>query len=143
MIREASIYTLKKLPEDKRKEYGLRVLTTRRWLRGVSKNDVDIWLPEAGPSLELLFAWRHKQVVHWSDFVERYEAEQRACTYCKPVLYSPGKREQKSFSVSPVSYLAWLASTQVVTVLCWEQDDKCHRYELVKLIEEQMGVAHV
>src|ERR1700676_884800 len=39
-ILQASIYDLKKLSPPDRASYGLRVLTTRYWLRGVCKRDL-------------------------------------------------------------------------------------------------------
>jgi uncharacterized protein YeaO (DUF488 family) len=57
-ILQASIYDLKKLSPTDRASYGLRVLTTRYWLRGVGKRDLDYWIPDAGPSKWLLAALR-------------------------------------------------------------------------------------
>ena len=145
MIQEARIYDTRKLSvERQREQYGLRVLTTRKWLQGISKRDVDIWLPDAGPSLQLLKAWRDSDIyMTWARFAGYYEEEQRACKECRPVHYVDGAKVSPVGHVlySPVRYLARLASEQVVTVLCWEDTSKCcHRYSLVKLVQEQLAV---
>ena len=58
MIQEASIAALKKLPREEHATYGRRILVMRRWPRGLSWHDIDLWLPSAGPSEELLAAWQ-------------------------------------------------------------------------------------
>lgn len=140
MIREASVYALKKVHPDELPSYGLRVLTTRKWLQGVRRSDVDLWLPDAGPSSDLLALWR-RQGIAWEQFVECYIAEQRRCQTCVPrSLANTCVASKRYVNCSPVEYLARLASQQVVTVLCWEQGEQCHRHSLVRLIEDEMVV---
>jgi uncharacterized protein YeaO (DUF488 family) len=139
-IQEARIYDTRVLSVARQREkYGLRVLTTRKWLQGISKRDIDIWLPDAGPSLQLLEAWRKQEII-WNLFVAVYEQEQRACKQCRPVHYVDGAKVSPVGHVlySPVRYLARLASEQVVTVMCWEQGEQCHRHTMVRLVQEQL-----
>jgi hypothetical protein len=61
MFREASVYALKRLSQEERAVYGLRVLTMHKWPRGVRRSDIDVWMPGAGPSIELLTAYHIKK----------------------------------------------------------------------------------
>ena len=70
MIREASIY-------DPAPPGGWRVLVMRYWPRGVRRERVDLWLPEAAPSRELLR--RYSQAgLSWPEFEAAYRAEMQA-----------------------------------------------------------------
>ena len=64
-----------------RRSLGVTILATRRWLRvkGLTKNSIDFWIPDLGPSLFLLEAYR-KGDIDWTTFAERYKAEQQAAT---------------------------------------------------------------
>jgi len=142
MIQQARIYDLKKLShEQQRAEYGVRVLTTRKWLQGISKNDIDIWLPEAGPSLVLLSAWRAQEIT-WETFVDHYKDEQQTLRECRPSHYvhlvSGAFAKRFTIHVSPIQYLASLSMTALVTVLCWEQGEQCHRHTLVDLVRGEI-----
>jgi len=139
MIQQARIHTIKKLPiEQQRAEYGVRVLTTRKWLQGVSKSDIDIWLPDAAPSLALLRAWRAQEIT-WEVFVGRYKEEQAKYKECSPVHYIDGARSTipERAMMAPAVYLASLARDQRVTVLCWEQGEQCHRHTLAELVQAE------
>lgn len=142
MIQEARIYDTRKLSVERQRErYGLRVLTTRKWLQGISKRDIDIWLPDAGPSVELLEVWRAKEIP-WTTFVDRYEQEQREYECSNPVKYIDGNRLSPAYCIPtpPVLYLARKACEGLVTVLCWEQGEQCHRHTMVRLVQEQLTV---
>lgn len=137
MIREASIYTLKSLSEEERSFFGLRVLTMRKWPRNVRRSDVDLWIKDAAPSVELLADWRASRI-DWTTFMARYQNEQQRQETTEMVNYHGSlKVGSKTVYVSPVEYLARLARYQPVTVLCWEKE-QCHRFGLVKMIEDYM-----
>ncbi len=48
MIKTKSIYYNDKEPHD-----GARILVMRRWPRGISKDQIDEWRKDLGPSMEL------------------------------------------------------------------------------------------
>lgn len=55
---------------------GMRVLVDRLWPRGITRYDaqIDIWMKEVAPSLELRRWFRHDPG-RWTDFKRRYIAE--------------------------------------------------------------------
>ena len=136
MIREASIYALKRLSSEERSLYGLRVLTTRKWLRGVRKEDIDVWLPSAGPSIEVLQAW-HAGKASWRDFLVIYQMAQEMQQSCRAISYSSdGQRSEQEHPVSSITYLRELEHEQgTITLLCWETGPHCHRHTLKALVE--------
>jgi len=139
VIQEARAYEAKKLPKS---ELGVRVLVTRRWLQGISKRDIDVWLPAAGPSVALLKTWR-EGLASWSEFARSYETEQREQTACAMHWYHQGERlPDESVSVSPLECLRRLeAANGLVTVMCWEDTPcECHRHLLVAMMNEKEEV---
>jgi uncharacterized protein YeaO (DUF488 family) len=139
MIREAGIYFLKTLSDEARSAYGLRVLTMRKWPRNVRRSDVDLWIKDAAPSVELLADWRAGRI-DWEMFLFCYWNEQEAQETTELVTYHGSERVgSKVVPVSPVVYLARLAQHQPVTVLCWEKD-QCHRFKLVAMVEWKLRV---
>jgi len=136
---QASIFALKKLPPaEQQATYGLRVLTTRFWLRAAGKRDIDIWMPDAGPSRDLLAAMRAGQLSD-AEFLTRYEEEQRQATHCHIVCYVAGERvATRTLSCSPLAYLLQLGKRYGrVTILCWEAEPLlCHRHRLLEVLQE-------
>lgn len=136
MIREASIYTLVKLSEEERKPYGLRVLTMRKWPRGIRRSDIDVWMPSAGPTIELLTAYHIRSIV-WEEFLTRYRLEQQRQNACRTVTYMAGQPKQEIFPRGSIDHLKLLEKQYgTVTILCWENGPLCHRYTLVELLQE-------
>lgn len=136
MIREASIYTLKKLSEEERKPYGLRVLTMRKWPRGVRRDNIDVWVPSAGPTIELLTAYHTRSIV-WEEFLTLYRLDQQSQRTCRVVTYEGGQPRQEDFPYRSLDHLKLLERQYgTVTVLCWENGPLCHRYTLVELLQE-------
>jgi len=138
MIREASVYALKKLSEEERRPYGLRVLTMRKWPRGVRSGDIDVWMPSAGPSIELLTAYHMRSIV-WEEFLALYQAEQRNQQACRVVTYSAdGQPKQTDYPYRSLDHLKLLEQQHgTITVLCWEEGPLCHRYTLMELLTEE------
>ena len=136
MIREASIYTLKKLSEEERKPYGLRVLTMRKWPRGVRRGDIDVWMPSAGPFIELLTAYHMKSIV-WEEFLALYRLDQQTQRACRVVTYGKcGQPKQEDYSYRSLDHLKLLEQQHgTITVLCWENGPLCHRYTLIELLQ--------
>ena len=138
MFRQQRIYTLRKLSKEAQRAYGLRILVTRHWLRGIKACEIDFWLPDAGPSLLLLAAYRSGEVSE-QEFLAWYEIEQRGSSTCRVVQYKEGKRTPDlCFLVSPIVYLRQLEENYgTVTLLCWEEEpDLCHRHHLLMLCEQ-------
>jgi uncharacterized protein YeaO (DUF488 family) len=138
MIKEARFLDIKNAVD--RSQFGHRVLTTRRWLRGCSRSDIDCWLPDAGPSLTLLEEYR-KGTIDWTTFSERYIAEQRTATSCRVVRYVDGGKvsdvvEQRS----PLMVLHGIEEAhRMATVICWEDTEtECHRHLLVAMANEEV-----
>ncbi|SRR5579884_856113 len=132
MFKEASIYTLKKLTEAERKAYGLRVLTMRRWPRGIRKSDIDVWVPSAGPSVDLLLALR-TEALPWEEFLARYLEEQERQERCRVISYESEIPRPIVYERRPLDVLLQLAQGQgAITLLCWEQGTQCHRFALAK-----------
>ena len=115
MIKTKSIYYNDKEPHD-----GTRILVMRRWPRGISKDQIDEWRKDLGPSMELLQQW-NKGEIAFAEFRERYLAEMQ------------DKAEE-------VQELARQARTETITLLCHEKsEDHCHCKMLKELIEQRMG----
>ena len=100
---------------------GDRILVTRYWPRGVSKERLSItdWLRNLAPSKELLRDWKNKRI-SWEKYTVRYHKEMR------------GQREA-------IRDLANRAKQGTITLLCFEQEDNpcCHRHLLKRLIENE------
>jgi uncharacterized protein YeaO (DUF488 family) len=110
-IRTKSIYETP-TPSD-----GYRVLATRYWPRGISKDSIDAYIAGLAPSRELLHQYRQGQL-DWRVYRNQYLAEMRGET---------ARRE--------IHRLARLAREQTVTVMCVCKDaDRCHRSLLRDLI---------
>lgn len=137
-VRNARIFD--KVPASE----GVRVLVMRRWPRGLSREAIDIWLPDAGPSFELLSYYR-AGLVSWEEFLTRYtEEQQETIIEGRLVVYFPGQdRLEMPYIARPVEVLACLARhlPQPLVLLCWEWD-LCHRFTLENLVcaELQKGM---
>jgi len=136
MIREVSIYALVKLSEEERALYGLRVLTMRRWPRGVRRSDIDVWMPSAGPSVELLLTFHMRSIV-WEEFLSLYQAEQKNQRACHIVTYAEGGQPKHAdYPYRSLDHLKLLEQRHgTITVLCWENGPLCHRYTLRELLQ--------
>lgn len=97
---------------------GHRVLATRYWPRGVSKDSVGEYVIDLSPSRELLHQFRDGQL-DWRAFRNQYLKEMGSET---------AQRE--------IHRLAKLARDEPVTVMCVCADEnRCHRSLLRDLIE--------
>jgi uncharacterized protein YeaO (DUF488 family) len=143
MINEASVYAVKKMSPEAQQSLGLRVLIMRRWPRGIARQTVNVWLPDAGPSVELLSAYNDGLVL-WDEFETRYRQEQESLTYCRTycrmVTYA-GKRivSDAWVPLSPMQVLRDLEQQYgTVTVMCRERvGEHCHRHIVISSFQEQ------
>ncbi len=103
-------------PVQPRKD-GLRIVATRYWPRGLTKDAADLYLRDLSPSVDLLSAFRWGEIT-WREFAKRYRGEMTG---------------QKSH----IRTLNWLHERgDTLTVLCaCEHPTRCHRRLLAALIE--------
>lgn len=136
-LQQASIYDVLATDRDERAQFGLLVLVMRRWPRGLAWSDIDLWLPDAGPSRQLLQDY-HVGGLPWEAFLRRYRDEQlaqwRRAGYYKT---GRGKAGEHAATMSPLQHIRHLlAEHERVTLLCHERNGQCHRYELLQLLQE-------
>jgi len=141
-LQQASIFDVRAMSEAERASLGYLVLVMRRWPQGFSWEalDLQLWLPDAGPSPELLKAYQAKQI-DWEEFAQRYRVEQignwRRAGYYKVGKGDEGRRESQ---MSPLQHLDELRRQYgLVTVLCHERKGHCHRYVLEELAHDKDG----
>jgi uncharacterized protein YeaO (DUF488 family) len=100
---------------------GDRILVTRYWPRGISRDRLAItdWLQNLAPSKELLWDWK-KHKITWQEYTLRYHEEMR---------------DQQAV----IKDLADRARNGTITLLCFEREDDlcCHRHLLKELIESE------
>lgn len=134
MITEASVYAVKRMPSDAQQSLGLRVLIMRHWPRGIARQTVNVWLPDAGPSVDLLDAY-NDGLVKWDEFEARYRQEQESLTYCRVVTYASDRMVSDAWvPLSPMQLLRDLEQQHgTVTVMCRERaGEHCHRHIVVR-----------
>lgn len=138
-LQEASIFDVRAMSEAERSSLGYLVLVMRKWPRGFSWEalDLQLWLPDAGPSPELLNAYHSKQI-DWEEFAQRYRDEQLD-NWRRTGYYTVGKGDEgrRTSQISPLQHLDELRSQHGrVTVLCHERSGHCHRSILVELAND-------
>ncbi len=111
MIRiEKSIYDNPE-PSD-----GKRILVTRLWPRGISKDRVDLWMKDLGTERDLIKKWKGG-VMSWDSFAAEYNGSLR------------GKE-------SLLRELARQSKAGTITLLCTDKDPRrCHRSLLKAAVE--------
>ena len=132
MFGEISVFDVRRLSPQAREALGLRVLVMRRWPQGISKDSVDCWLPDAGPSLALLKALRDKDIT-WETFAVHYWQEQQELHTCKMFTYKQRVRTEEHFAHGPLQQLRQLEQAYPLgKIMCWEGEGKpCHRHLLL------------
>ena len=109
VITTASIY-------DNELPAGFRILVMRRWPRGVPRADIDLWLKDLGPSNDLLDDYREGRC-SWSEFATKYR---RGLKKQRDMLRQVKNLEREH---------------GVIVLLCWERDDRCHRFILKEVLD--------
>jgi len=119
MVKTKSVFSLIEPRQD-----GLRILATRFRGRGMPASRYDIWMPNLGPSEELL---RDVQAgrISWAEFSRRYRKE----------LFEGGAIDQRNQTIKnhgqkfTLRLLQKLAQDGNVTLLCHctEGAVECHR----------------
>ena len=117
-----------RLGSPRKRDEGLRIGTVRRPPRGVPKKDFakldyyDVWLPDLSPSQPLVsFALKATDDKAWKTFERKYRAEMN-----RP---EPSRL---------LDLLAALSHGTDCSVGCYcENENRCHRSILKKLLEEK------
>ncbi len=123
MIREVSIYALK--PRD--------LLTVADPVG--PDNDAHL-VQIARQSACLIAAWQ-ADLITWEAFLAQYRLEQQQ-QFAFTARSASDRHTEKLTQVGrSIDYLRQLEECYgVITVCCWEQDERCHRFALVQLVEE-------
>lgn len=142
MIANGSVYD-KSLPRNE-----VRVLVMRHWPRGIKNSQVDLWIPAAAPSKDLLKRYNEKKI-SWEDFAYSYKNEQIEARGGRVFVYVPGSsgdtlKGSTDFPECPIIWLAHhsrqieQATGRIVRLLCWEREGNCHRHLLQEMIEQHL-----
>lgn len=97
------------------REEGLRVLVTRKWPRGIKKDEIDIWAKELGAPPELIREFK-KNKISKAGFQARYYGE----------ISTPGRRE-----ISDDLQRRVMSGKKVILV-CDSEDEKCPVRNILK-----------
>ena len=114
------------------KQDGLRILAARFRGRGLPTSRYDIWMPNLGPSEQLLRAVLASKIT-WSEFGRRYRKE----------LFEGGSIDQRNRTIKnhgqkfTLRLLQKLAQDSSITLLCHcaETEPHCHRHLLQKVLD--------
>jgi len=120
-----------RLGSPRKPDEGLRLGTVRRPPRGVPKtefaklNYYDVWLPNLSPSPALVaFAQRSRDDKSWNAFERKFRAEMNKPEAARVLDLLAALSRQTNFSLG-----------------CYcEQEDRCHRSVLKKLLAERGAV---
>lgn len=129
MIKTKSVWS----PIDRELD-GLRVLVTRFRGRGLPKERYDIWMPNLGPSEELLRTVQ-SGTIPWAKFSTRYRDE----------LFDDGAIDKRNPTIKnhgqkfTLRLLNKLAAGVPVTLMCLCPEDQphCHRHILEKVLQHR------
>jgi len=110
---------------------GLRILVTRFRGRGLAGSRYDVWMPNLGPSEQLLGSFQNRRL-SWARFSRQYRKE----------LFLDGPIDLRSRTIKnhgqkfTLRLLKQLARQRPVTLMCHYAEDQlqCHRHVLRKLI---------
>ncbi|HEX5222111.1 MAG TPA: DUF488 family protein [Verrucomicrobiae bacterium] len=113
------------------KQDGLRILAARFRGRGLPTSHYDVWMPNLGPSEQLLKSILSEKIT-WSEFGQRYRKE----------LFEGGSIDQKNHTIKnhgqkfTLRLLQKLAENGTITLLCHcaEAEQHCHRHLLQKVL---------
>jgi uncharacterized protein YeaO (DUF488 family) len=127
MLKTKSVYS----PIESTKD-GLRILATRFRGRGLPKTRYHVWMPNLGPSEQLLRRFQSDQIT-WGEFSR---------SYCKE-LFEGGTIDRRNRTIKnhgqkfTLRLLQHLAKHDTVTLLCQCDEDEphCHRFLLQAVLQ--------
>ena len=115
MIKTKSIY------DPAEESDGERILVSRFWPRGISKERLSIsqWIRYLAPSKTLVQDWKAGGMT-WAEYESRYSEEMTAYQ-------------------EDIETLAKMSDSKTITLLCYESegDPHCHRHLLKRMIEKK------
>lgn len=121
MIKTKSIY------DQASEEDGLRVLVTRYWPRGVSKDRVHLWCKDLSPTPELISSFKSGKI-SWSGF---------RAAYLKDFSTAESQKSLKEASSRIMEQALVLERPCTITLLCaCRESSRCHRSLLSPILEE-------
>jgi uncharacterized protein YeaO (DUF488 family) len=130
MFKTKSVYT----PIDRQSD-GIRILVTRYRGRGLRKGRYDVWMPNLGPSEQLL---RNIQAgkLTWAQFSRQYRHE----------LFSASSLDKANRTIKnygqkfTLRLLQALAKRGNITLMCHcaEDEANCHRHLLKNLLRSNI-----
>ncbi|MCW5980470.1 MAG: DUF488 family protein [Bryobacteraceae bacterium] len=128
MIRTKSVHSSIEPKTD-----GLRLLVARFRGRGLPKDRYDVWMPNLGPSEELLRA-AQEGAITWAEFKRRYRAE----------LFESGPIDDRNRTIRnrgqkfTLRLLTELGKRGTVTLMCHCPEDasQCHRHVLASVLRQ-------
>jgi uncharacterized protein YeaO (DUF488 family) len=111
---------------------GFRVLATRFRGRGLPKDRYDVWMPNLGPSEELLRSFQTGQV-SWPEFAKAYREQlfmDNGVDRQNKIIKNHGQK-------FTLRLLQELSRRGPLTVMCHcaESQQHCHRHVLRKVLE--------
>jgi len=113
---------LKRIYDPPSEDDGYRVLSTRYWPRGVSRDAADEYQSKIAPSRELIKQYQRGDLT-WQQFGRRYKAEL-----------------SNEASQVELRRLGSMAKRRVITLLCYcPMDGDCHRTLLREAIIESVS----
>ena len=134
-IHEACVFTVQRLTEHERASLGCLILAMRKRMRYLKSEIIQIWLPDAGPSEQLLSTVQETKkrlladstraksasfrrarltdecLAEWeqfwfSEFAPQYRCELHGRKTCRVVAYGPGKKRSDTiYPLSPIDYI--------------------------------------
>ena len=127
MVKTKSVYSSIESSKD-----GLRVLATRFRGRGLPTTRYHVWMPNLGPSEQLLRRFQSDQIT-WGAFSWSYRKE----------LFEGGTIDRRNRTIKnhgqkfTLRLLQHLAKRCTVTILCHCKEDQpqCHRFLLQAVLQ--------
>jgi uncharacterized protein YeaO (DUF488 family) len=129
-IQTKSVFT------DKAKSDGLRILCSRFRGHGVSSDRYDVWMPNLGPSEDLLRSFL-AGTIEWQEFARLYKAELRESSSLDVKNRTIRNHGQKF----TLRLLQQIAKTEPITLMCQcaEDEEHCHRHILAKILSRPVN----
>ena len=127
MVKTKSVFS----PIEPSKD-GLRILASRFRGRGLPKTRYEVWMPNLGPSEQLLRRFQSGQIT-WGAFSRSYRTE----------LFEGGTIDRRNRTIKnhgqkfTLRLLQHLAKRDTITVMCQCDEDEphCHRHLLQAVLQ--------
>ena len=129
-IQTKSVFT------DKAKSDGLRILCSRFRGRGLTSDHYDVWMPNLGPSEDLLRSFLAGSI-EWPEFGRLYKAELRESSSLD-IKNRTIKNHGQKFTLR---LLQQIAEKQPITLMCQcaEDEEHCHRHILANILSRPVS----